>query len=411
MRHALNVSIPGASLAQALACVAPATNAKGLAHAQAVKLHAARGGYLTLTAGHQTGDRSSFHIAIQATIRAQVAEQGEAIVMHRLITDTIATIAPMPLREHRVVITQPRRRSATSDEEIGLACGKAKTNMAVLPLADFQEPPKVVGVHYSQTLAAAILCKALEMAVGATSKETDRPVLQNVALRMNRLLGADGFQLADVQIPVRHYKDTVMWHRDCILALCKAVKTACKGKSLAASDIEINVGDSVTAFYVTPYQDPKRPCPVISLAVFITNEEGRYPDTDQIQKKTPYLTTFTADRKALLETLAPLVPFAREASQVVKMNVNGRLDFAACASHVGDVAAYLDTDSGLISKDGPDNHTAFNAKMMTAAIKGLTDKEVRIGFDNPTGVIGVWNGTAAVTEKPSALVMPMHISQ
>src|SRR4051794_24174678 len=127
-----------------------------------------------------------YETSARATLSAEVADEGKALVSGRLLADIVRSLPAKP-----VELTLEGARAS-------LTCGSARFSLQTLPVEDYPTPPDMPTA--AGTVKSDVFAHAVSQAVTAAGRDDMLPVLTGVRLEIDgstiSLLATDRFRLS-----------------------------------------------------------------------------------------------------------------------------------------------------------------------------------------------------------------------
>ena len=147
---------------------------------------------LLIEAGHEGLELSTFdyETSARATLAAEVADEGRALVSGRLLADICRSLPAKPVD---MVLEGPR---------VSLTCGSARFTLQTLPVEDYPTLPAMP--QATGTVRSDVFAHAVSQAVTAAGRDDMLPVLTGVRLEIDgsriSLLATDRFRLSQREL-------------------------------------------------------------------------------------------------------------------------------------------------------------------------------------------------------------------
>ena len=320
----------------------------------------------------ETGPRglvlSSFDYEVSARVeaRAEVADEGKALVSGRLLADISRSLPDQPVDV------------ATDGSKVVLTCGSARFSLATLPVDEYPTLPQLPPV--AGTVQGELLATAVAQTAVAAGRDDTLPLLTGVRMEIENdkvtLAATDRYRLA-----VRE----LMWHPEqpdlSAVALVPARTLAETAKALAADgDVTIalssGVGDGLIGFEAEGRRTTTR---------LLDGEFVKYRSLLPTEANS----VATVERNAFIEAV-------KRVALVAERNTPVRLAFSE-----GEVV--LEAGSGddaqasealPASLDGEDIAIAFNPTFLLDGLNALETQNARLHFTTTTKP-AVLTGTTA----------------
>jgi DNA polymerase III subunit beta len=308
---------------------------------------------VTLTEDGVEFTGSDLELTIRARVPAETTGTGSAVLVARLLVDTLAKLAAGT----RVTID-------LSDDQAKIEAGRFRSELRTLAAADFPRLPEPDGD--SVKVAGTPLAEGLRQVVPAASRDDARPILTGVLIAATaegvRLVTTDSYRLAVRDLP-----------GITLLPEGKTVLVGAKGlgelqKLLGEGDVEVFLGER----YVTFRLDN------IELTARLI--EGDFPNYQQLIPS-GYPNRLTIDRDALtsaVERVSLVGGTNRDSAPIrLAMNADG-LELSATAQDVGQ--SYEPVEAKF---EGSDVTVAFNSRFLLDGVEAAASAEVTIETTDP----------------------------
>ncbi len=127
-----------------------------------------------------------YETSARATVKAEVAEEGKALVSGRLLADICRSLPNHPVE------------LSGDGAKVSLVCGSARFSLQTMPLDEFPNLPEMP--PSSGTIPSSVFANAVSQAVSAAGRDDMLPVLTGVRIELEgshvALLATDRFRLA-----------------------------------------------------------------------------------------------------------------------------------------------------------------------------------------------------------------------
>jgi len=307
---------------------------------------------VTLRAGEVEFTGSDLELTIRSRVKAQVDGVGSAVVVARLLADTLAKVA-----------------SSTVAVEIGedqatIEAGRFRSEIRTLAAADFPRLPDPEGDPVR--VAGAPLADGLRQVVPAASRDDARPTLTGVLIAATaqgvRLVATDSYRLA-----VRELSGVNLVPEG------RSVLVGAKGlgelqRLVGTDDVDVFLGERYVTFRLAGTELTARLI------------EGDFPNYQQLIP-TGYPNTLTVDAELLTRAVerVSLVSGTSRDSAPIKLAMTAEgLELSATAQDVGQSFEPLDTKF-----EGTDVTVAFNARFLLEGVEAAGSPEVTIETMDP----------------------------
>ncbi len=332
---------------------------------------------------------TNLEIGINCWIGARVDEDGAVTVPARLLTDFVNS-----LPQDRVDI-----EFLVRSQQILLRCARFEAKIKTI---DAQEFPLIPTADESGGIEAdaAQLQKKINQTIFAAATDESRPILTGVSTQfdgaMLTLAAADGFRLA-------------VTHLELPSPVEEPFTMVIPARALAEVSRIIGDQEEPVRIHVTPARNQilfhMSNVDLVSQLI-----EGKFPDYRQIIP-TGYSTRVFVNTKALLQAVKTANIFARDAANIVRLQMTAgddefnpsKLILMATAAEVGENVGEVD-----IAIEGEPIEIAFNAKYLIDVLSII---------DTERTIIETTNAQSPGVFKPDGrddficVIMPMHLSK
>lgn len=300
-----------------------------------------------------------YEVSAHAAVPAQVDEDGEALVLGRLLSDISKSLPDRPVK------------IAVEGAKADLTCGSSHFSLATLPLDEYPDLPKVP--ESAGSVDAPVFAQAIGQVVVAASRDETLPLLTTVRIEIDgehvTLLSTDRYRLA-----LREFS----WQpRD------PGVHAGVLVKARILSDVakSMTAGEHVD-LAISHSGAPGQPALIAFSAggrqTTSTLMDGDYPP---VRRLFPDSTTIHAvcEREALLESV-------KRVSLVAERKTSVRLSFTqgqvVLSAGQGDNAQASEAVQAHL--DGDDLNTAFNPQFLIDGLNAVDQDYVRFSFTHPS---------------------------
>lgn len=302
-----------------------------------------------------------YETSARATLSAEVADEGKALVSGRLLADICRSLPAKPVD---MVIDGAR---------VSLTCGSARFSLQTMPVEDYPTLPEMPAA--SGTVNSADFAHAVAQAVTAAGKDDMLPVLTGVRIEIDgstiSLLATDRFRLSHRELSWDPRTPDAS-----LAALVPARVLAETAKSLTSgTDITIalatgGTGEGIIGFEGAAAGGVRRTTTRLL--------DGEFPKVRSLFPS-EHLTTAVVDRKELIDSV-------KRVSLVAERNTAVQLAFA-------DNVLTLDAGSGDEAQaserleatvDGDDLTTGFNPQFLLDGLSAIEQDTVELAFTQPS---------------------------
>ncbi|MCE5260092.1 MAG: DNA polymerase III subunit beta [Chloroflexi bacterium] len=330
---------------------------------------------------------TNLELGINCWIGAQVEQDGQITVPARILADLVNSLPPERVDLQLVVRTNT----------LNLKCGRLEANIKGL---DAQEFPLIIIPDDEKPLLlkAGMLAQMIDQVAFAAAQDDNRPVLTGVLADLSAdtltFAAADGYRLSVRKEPV----EGVAWQSSVVIP-AKALQEL--RRLSADADAPVSMLISRNRNQVFFHLDE---IDLVSQLV-----EGSFPDYNAIVP-TSYNTKTTLLTADLLSAIRMAYPFARDASNMVRLQIVpggaeavGKVVITASSPDHGDIVSELEA-----TIEGTPVEIAFNARYLIDILSVVNTPQVTLTTRDPSspGVFRPDNGPAL-----EHVVMPMHIGR
>lgn len=331
-----------------------------------------------------------YETSARATLRAEVADEGRALVSGRLLSDICRSLPAKPV-------------DMTLDgSRVSLTCGSARFSLQTMPVEEYPTLPEMPAA--AGTVPSDVFAHAVAQAVTAAGRDDMLPVLTGVRVEIDgdsvSLLATDRFRLSHRELTWDPRQPDAS-----LAALVPAKVLGDTAKSLTAgSEVTIalattGVGEGIIGFEGQVAGGTRRTTTRLL--------DGEFPKVRSLFP-TEHLTVATVDKAALVESV-------KRVSLVADRNAAVQLAF-------GDGVLTLDAGSGDEAQasesieatiEGDALTTGFNPQYLLDGLTAIVEPVVSLGFtqaSKPVVMSGVPSGDGERTDPGFRyLLMPRRL--
>ena len=347
---------------------------------------------LLIEAGHEGLVLSTFdyETSARATLVAEVADEGKALVSGRLLADICRSLPNKPVE---MVIDGAR---------VSLTCGSARFSLQTMPVEDYPTLPDMPTA--TGTVRSDVFAHAVAQAVTAAGRDDMLPVLTGVRIEIDgstiSLLATDRFRLSHRELgwDPRTPDETVA-------ALVPAKVLADTAKSLTSgSEVTIalaagGAGDGIIGFEGAAPGGVRRTTTRLL--------DGEFPKVRSLFPN-EHQTVATVDKGALIESVKRVALVAERNTAVQLAFSDGVLTLDAGS---GDEAQASESIEATI--DGEDITTGFNPQFLLDGLTAIEEPVVELAFtqaSKPVVISGTsGDGVAGEASGFRYLLMPRRL--
>lgn len=335
---------------------------------------------------------SSFDYEVSARVeaRAEVAEEGRALVSGRLLADIARSLPDYPVE------------LAMDGAKVVLTCGSARFTLMTLPVDDYPSLPAMPSA--SGSISGDLLAAAVGQVAVAAGRDDTLPVLTGVRVEIEgetvTLAATDRYRLAVRELTWKPEQGGLS-----AVALVPARTLAETAKALAASgDVTIalaaagGVGDGLMGF----------------------EGGGRHTTTRLLEGEFPKYRSLLPSESASVATVetAPFVEAVKRVALVAERNTPIRLAFSTgevvLEAGAGDEAQASEAMPADLT--GDDISIAFNPGYLLDGLGAIAASHAQLAFTTPSkpAVITAGASEGSGDSEPDAdyryLIMPVRLS-
>jgi DNA polymerase-3 subunit beta len=377
----MKVSVLQENLARGISIVSRAVATRSTLPVLGNILIATEGGRLKLAA-------TNLEIGITHWTGAQVHDDGAITVPARQLADYVNALPPdrveMELNE--------------KTQTLHLKCARYDANIKGVDASEFPIIP-TIGDNNKLTIEPDVLKEMIAQATFSAAQDDSRPVLTGIFARFDRdsvtFAAADGFRLS-VRSAVLTSKVAAPVS---VIIPARALQDVARilGEQQAPVEIAITDNRSQVLFHLENTD-------IVSQLI-----DGNFPDYNQIVPKS-YTTRTIMSRSELQNAVKAASVFAREASNIVRLNISsgndmggGKVVIAAQSAETGDNVGEIDA-----TVDGDPIEIAFNARFLADVLGVLNAPQVALETSSAAspGVV-----KPVGREDFTHVIMPMHIGR
>ncbi len=307
---------------------------------------------VTLRPGKVEFTGSDLELTIRSRVQAEVEGEGTAVLVARLLVDTLAKLSG-----DRVTVE-------IVEDQAKIECGRFRSEIRTLAAADFPRMTDPDGD--AVTVDGAPFAAGLRQVVPAASRDDARPILTGVLITSTpegvRLVATDSYRLAVADLA-----------GVTLLPEGRKVLVGAKGlgelqRLLGDGPVEVHLGERHVTFRVGTTELTARLI------------EGEFPNYEQLVPS-GYPNRLTVQREALNQAVerVSLVGGANRDSAPIKLSMSADgLELSATAQDVGQ--SYEPVEGKF---EGTDVSVAFNARFLLEGIEATSSREITIETVDP----------------------------
>ena len=366
----MKIIVNGTDLSNAVMKVSKAISVKTTNPVlEGIKL-SVKGDNLTLTA-------TDMEIAIEKTIRADTLMEGRTVVPGKIFAEFVKKLE----NEDQVEIV------LESDNKLKIVYGDSEVYLSVLSADEFPSIEKMTAEN-AFSLLQKDFKEIINKTVFSCSTDESRPILKGCLFEVTdselTCVAIHGFRLAVAKKKLKQAFSTFE-----VVVPARALNEICR--LLDNDEQEITFINERNKFMVE-----------VDDTILVTRLlEGNFVNYKQIIP-TEFITTVKVARNSLLSSLERATVVAKEAKNLVKLDIKEKYINVSANSESGNV-----NENVIINMEGKDLSIAFNAKYLCDALKAAGDEFVNIYLNGPISpcVIKPFSG-----EEYLYLILPIRIN-
>lgn len=329
-----------------------------------------------------------YETSARATLRADVAEDGRALVSGRLLADICRSLPAKPVE---MVLDGAR---------VSLTCGSARFSLQTMPVEDYPSLPDMPAA--TGTVQSDVFAHAVSQAVTAAGRDDMLPVLTGVRIEIDgsgiSLLATDRFRLSHRELG---------WDPrtpdESVAALVPAKVLGDTAKSLTAgSEVTIALaaggsGEGIIGFEGAAAGGVRRTTTRLL--------DGEFPKVRSLFPS-EHLTVAKVDKAALVESVKRVALVAERNTAVQLAFSDGVLTLDAGS---GDEAQASESIEATI--DGEDITTGFNPQFLLDGLTAIDESTVELAFTQASKPVVISGSVPEGGEDPGFryLLMPRRL--
>jgi DNA polymerase-3 subunit beta len=329
-----------------------------------------------------------YETSARATLTAEVADEGRALVSGRLLADICRSLPAKPVE------------MTIDGARVSLTCGSARFSLQTLPVEDYPTIPQMPTA--TGTVPSEAFAHAVAQAVTAAGRDDMLPVLTGVRIEIDgatiSLLATDRFRLSQ-----RELGWSPNTPDDTLAALVPAKVLGDTAKSLTAgTEVTIALstsgsGEGLIGFEGTGPGGVRRTTTRLL--------DGEFPKVRSLFPAEK-LTTAKVDRAALIESVKRVSLVAERNTAVQLAFSNGVLTLDAGS---GDEAQASESIEAII--DGEDITTGFNPQFLLDGLTAIDEPVVELAFTQASKPVVISGALEDGGEDPGFryLLMPRRL--
>jgi DNA polymerase-3 subunit beta len=329
-----------------------------------------------------------YETSARATLPAEVADEGTALVSGRLLADICRSLPAKPVE---MVIDGAR---------VSLTCGSARFSLQTMPVEDYPSLPDMPAA--TGTVSSDVFAHAVAQAVTAAGRDDMLPVLTGVRIEIEgdtiSLLATDRFRLSHRELS---------WNPrtpdESLAALVPAKVLADTAKSLTAgSEVSIALAASGSGEGIIGFEG------AMAGGVRRTTTrllDGEFPKVRSLFPS-EHLTVATVNRAELIESVKRVSLVAERNTAVQLAFSDGVLTLDAGS---GDEAQASESIEAAI--EGEDITTGFNPQFLLDGLSAIEQESVELAFTQASKPVVIGGVAAEGATEPGFryLLMPRRL--
>ena len=331
---------------------------------------------------------TNLEIGVNCWIGAKIEDEGAIAIPARLLVDFVSSLPPERIEMELNVRTNT----------LHLKCARFEANMNGMDPADFPIIPAPEENHRI-SMAPDVLRDVIRQVTIAAATDESRPILTGVYMAFDgsqaTFAAADGFRLSVRTAPLKESVAEPM----SVIVPARALDELSRISTDQEDPVEMCIpqGRNQIIFHLSSVD-------LVSQLV-----EGRFPDYKQIIPRTRTTRT-TLNTGQLLQAVKTTNIYAREASNVVKLQVVPNTELAGAHINLNATAAQVGDNDGEVdaSVDGQGLEIAFNSRYLIDVLSVISEPQVTLDTTTPASP-GVLRPVGS--EDFVHVIMPMHINQ
>jgi DNA polymerase-3 subunit beta len=330
---------------------------------------------------------TNLEIGINCWIGAKIEDEGAIAIPSRLMVDFVSSLPPERIEMDLNVRTNT----------LHLKCARFEANMNGMDPSDF---PPIPGPEENNRISmdADVLRDVIRQVTIAAATDESRPILTGVYAAFEgseaTFAAADGFRLSVRTAPLKQSVPEPL----SVIIPARALDELSRISSDQEDPIEMCIpqGRNQIVFHLTSVD-------LVSQLV-----EGRFPDYKQIIPRT-HTTRTILNTGELLQAVKTNYIYAREASNVVKLQIVPTTDLATAHINLNATAAQVGDNVGEVDAtvEGQGLEIAFNSRYLIDVLSVIPEPQLQLDTTTSAspGVIRPVGSDDFVH-----VIMPMHIT-
>jgi len=329
-----------------------------------------------------------YETSARATLRADVADEGRALVSGRLLADICRSLPAKPVE------------MVLDGNRVSLTCGSARFSLQTMPVEDYPSLPDMPAA--TGTVRSDLFAHAVAQAVTAAGRDDMLPVLTGVRLEIDgstiSLLATDRFRLSHRELAWEPRTPD-----ETLAALVPAKVLADTAKSLTAgSEVTIalsagGAGEGIIGFEGAAAGGVRRTTTRLL--------DGEFPKVRSLFP-TEHLTVAKVDKAALVESVKRVSLVAERNTAVQLAFADGVLTLDAGSGDEAQASESVEADV-----TGDDLTTGFNPQFLLDGLTAIDEAVVELAFTQASKPVVMQGSVADGGEDPGFryLLMPRRL--
>lgn len=345
---------------------------------------------LLIEAGHEGLVLSTFdyETSARATLSAEVADEGKALVSGKLLADICRSLPAKPVE------------MVTDGARVSLTCGSARFSLQTMPVEDYPTLPEMPTA--AGTVKSELFAHAVAQAVTAAGRDDMLPVLTGVRLEIEgstiSLLATDRFRLSH-----RELEWNPATPDESLAALVPAKVLGDTAKSLTSgSEVTLalsttGTGEGIIGFEGAAAGGVRRTTTRLL--------DGEFPKVRSLFPA-EHLTTALVDKASLVESVKRVALVAERNTAVQMVFEDGVLTLDAGS---GDEAQASESIEATMEGEGLT--TGFNPQFLLDGLQAIDEQVVELAFTQAPKPVVISGKPAEGGEEPGFryLLMPRRL--
>jgi DNA polymerase-3 subunit beta len=329
-----------------------------------------------------------YETSARATLTAEVADEGRALVSGRLLADICRSLPAKPVE------------MTIDGARVSLTCGSARFSLQTLPVEDYPTIPQMPTA--TGTVPSEAFAHAVAQAVTAAGRDDMLPVLTGVRIEIDgatiSLLATDRFRLSQRELGWSpNTPDETLAALVPAKVLGETAKSLTAGTEVTIALSTSGAGEGLIGFEGTGPGGARRTTTRLL--------DGEFPKVRSLFPAEK-LTTAKVDKAALIESVKRVSLVAERNTAVQLAFSNGVLTLDAGS---GDEAQASESIEAII--DGEDIITGFNPQFLLDGLTAIDEPVVELAFTQASKPVVISGALEDGAEDPGFryLLMPRRL--